>query len=246
MDGSAISSHSAIAGALTVNCQGEAIRLLPDRAVLRPATRTLIVADTHFGKAASFRSAGVPIPSGTTAADLDRLSELLRATQATRLVILGDFLHARSGRTRFVMEQLAVWCDAWKSVQLELILGNHDRCAGLLPPEWNLRVHTHPLCAPPFVYAHHPVESADGYVLCGHLHPAFTLRDRVTRSHTLPCFWFTQHYGVLPAFGGFTGTMRVRPSASDQVYLAGPGEVVPLPARMEGPAAFGKSPLHGS
>ena len=62
-----------------------------------PAARMVMVADVHFGKAATFRRAGQPVPHGTTADNLARLDALLAATGADHLVFLGDFLHARSG-----------------------------------------------------------------------------------------------------------------------------------------------------
>ncbi len=37
----------------------------------------LLIADPHFGKAASFRSRGIAVPVGTTRYDLDRLAELI-------------------------------------------------------------------------------------------------------------------------------------------------------------------------
>ncbi len=50
------------------NCSvaGEDLVLLAERAVFWPAKKALFVADFHLGKAASFRSAGIPLPSGTT------------------------------------------------------------------------------------------------------------------------------------------------------------------------------------
>ena len=52
--------------ALNVHVAGEDLLLLPEKAVYWPAEQMLIVADIHFGKAASFRALGVPVPRGTT------------------------------------------------------------------------------------------------------------------------------------------------------------------------------------
>ncbi|HET7427286.1 MAG TPA: DEAD/DEAH box helicase, partial [Gemmatimonadales bacterium] len=51
---------------------GEDLVLLPERALFWPRTATLVVADLHWGKAATFRAAGIPIPTGTTGEDLAR------------------------------------------------------------------------------------------------------------------------------------------------------------------------------
>ena len=42
--------------------------------------RDRLVADAHIGKAQSFRRLGVPVPGGTTAATLQRLSRAVAAT----------------------------------------------------------------------------------------------------------------------------------------------------------------------
>ena len=44
-------------------------------------------------------------------------------------------------------------------------------------------------------------------------------------SMRLPCFWFGEKYGVLPAFGDFTGTHRIKPKKGDQVYVCA-GKVI--------------------
>ena len=62
---------------IETNVQGETLWLLPQRAVYWPRAGALIVADVHFGKAATFRAGGIPVPGGTTAEMLRRLSVAL-------------------------------------------------------------------------------------------------------------------------------------------------------------------------
>ena len=88
---------------------GERVVLHPERALHWPAGGTLFVADVHLGKAASFRAGGVPLPRGGTQADLARLGSLLARTKAARLVILGDFLHARAGRVAALEVSFKAW-----------------------------------------------------------------------------------------------------------------------------------------
>ena len=61
--------------AVVIEFGGHSLQLLGDRAMYWAATRTLIVADVHVGKAATFRALGVPVPGGITAKDLARLSD---------------------------------------------------------------------------------------------------------------------------------------------------------------------------
>src|SRR6476469_9316188 len=72
---------------------GERVALYAARALYWPRCMTLFIADLHLGKAATFRAGGVPLPRGSTAADLARLTRLIERTSAARLGVLGDFLH---------------------------------------------------------------------------------------------------------------------------------------------------------
>ena len=53
-------------GAVEMEAAGEELELLPDHAVHWRRASTLFVADPHFGKAATFRAAGIFVPEETT------------------------------------------------------------------------------------------------------------------------------------------------------------------------------------
>jgi DNA ligase-associated metallophosphoesterase len=213
-------------GDAEVEVRGERLVLLPERAAFRPRTGTLLVADTHFGKAAAFRAGGFPVPGGTTAANLARLDDALVRTGAARIVFLGDFLHARQGRAPVTMERLVEWRRARGGIEMVLVRGNHDRGAGDPPREFDVRCVEAPLVEPPFVLAHHPTTSPEGYVLAGHVHPAVRLFGRGRQRERLPCFHFAAAGAILPAFGDFTGVAEVTPAPGDRVFVIAEGEVV--------------------
>ena len=56
------------------------------------------------------------------------------------------------------------------------------------------------------------------YNLSGHLHPGVNLRGKARQSVTLPCFYFGEQAGLLPAFGTFTGIARIQPKKNDKVF----------------------------
>ena len=122
-------------GSVSIEWQGESLDLLPDRAVFWPKEKTLYIADTHFGKAATFRKVGIPVSEHTTAEDCLRLSQLIESTAVEKLIILGDFLHARAGRAQPVRNQLFDWRDQHKQLSIVLIRGNHDQQSGDPWPE---------------------------------------------------------------------------------------------------------------
>jgi uncharacterized protein len=200
----------------------ERLTLLPQRALFWHGRRTLLVADPHFGKAATFRRAGIPIPRGTTTTDLLRLDDALAACGAERVIFLGDLLHARTGRGAQTLAVIAQWRSRHSQLEIILVRGNHDRSAGDPPEDWRISCVKGPIVEGPFVFAHEPAESERGYVLSGHLHPCVRLEDGIGPGMRAACFWFGQQIGVLPSFGSFTGAHRIRPQQGDRVFAVGP------------------------
>ena len=148
-----------------VEVAGERLTLMPERAAYWERARTLLVADPHFGKAAAFRAAGVPVPRGTTTGSLARLDAALAASGARRIVFLGDFLHAREGREVETTRVVGEWRSRNASVDMLLVRGNHDKRAGDPGPEFDMECVVGPVVEPPFVFAHTPAESEAGYVV---------------------------------------------------------------------------------
>lgn len=214
---------------LEMDLADERLTLSPQRAIYWQRKRTALIADPHFGKAAAFRSAGIPVPPGTTGGNVDRLRQLLVATRAERLIVLGDFFHARTGRAPNTLAAISAWREEFAQLEIVLIRGNHDLGAGDPPAAWNIRCESGPLAEPPFCFSHEPCKHPRGYVLAGHLHPAFWLSEGCGPAIRLPCFWFGERTGVLPAFGSFTGGRGIRPEAGDRLYLVGPEQVYALP-----------------
>src|SRR5438093_11258984 len=96
-------------GSHAITFANQSLELLPDRAVWWPARMTLLLADVHLGKAASYRTLGVPVPAGGTAKDLSRITRLIEQTRARRLVILGDLVHSKSGRQPELLAAITNW-----------------------------------------------------------------------------------------------------------------------------------------
>ena len=209
----------------TVPIAGEELVLRPDRSLFWPRARVLVIADPHFGKAEAFRAAGVPVPGGS-AEPLARLAIALNETGAERLVVLGDFWHARAGRTARVTGELAEWRAERPGLGVQLVRGNHDS-AGPPPDGWGDWAHERSEGPFEFVHAPGPVVGG-GYVLAGHLHPGVVLgRERLR----LPAFWFGPRAGVLPAFGAFTGAATVPVRRGDRVFAVAGTEVVDVSPR---------------
>jgi len=211
-----------------IELAGEKVVLCGDHAMVWPARKTLLVADAHFGKAAAFRARGMPVPAGTTANNLARLSALIDAHEVERVVFLGDLFHARESHAPVTLQALREWREERSKLELLLVEGNHDKNAGAVPAELRVEEVAEPYTEGPFAFCHHPKPFMNSYVLAGHLHPSYVLSGR-RESLRLPCFWLGEQVGVLPAFGDFTGTCRISPAANDRIYAVADGRVIEMP-----------------
>jgi DNA ligase-associated metallophosphoesterase len=218
-------------GDLNIELHGESIVLLPERAVYWPAKQTLFVADPHWGKAATFRAYGIPVPSGTTDEGITRIDRIVQRTLAKQVVFLGDLLHAKAGRSSGMFAALGEWRRSNASIDLLLVRGNHDRRAGDPPAELGIRCTDAPFSMEPFVLDHHPRPSSDGYVLSGHVHPGVRIYGAGRQMERLPCFLFGREIAVLPAFGDFTGLAIVDPQEGDRVYAIADQAVIRIVRR---------------
>lgn len=206
---------------IDITLRGTELRLLSQRAIYWPMEETLFVADTHFGKDATFRRHGLPVPTGSTSATLATLSQLLDATAARHLVILGDMFHARSSLSGEVCDAVSAFFDRHTHVGRRLVRGNHDAHVGPLPQSWSIEVVEPGMQLGNVAVGHHPAavpEGADLY-LCGHLHPALSLGSRQDRLGRLPCFWLSDGCLVLPAIGQFTGTHTISLKPGERAWV---------------------------
>ena len=213
--------------------------LLPGRAAFLPALATLLVADLHLGKAATFRRAGIPLPEGSSQADLGRLGRLVAATSARRLVIVGDLFHAKSGCTDRVFAEFAATRRQCAGTEVILVIGNHDRTLGKVPATLGLDACLPRLAEGPWHFVHEPSarlteRDRPGFTISGHLHPTLALRSAAGERVADRCFVAEAATLVLPAFGSFTGGHRVTPAPGLRLWIArddGVVEVTRLAAR---------------
>ncbi|MFC5461874.1 ligase-associated DNA damage response endonuclease PdeM [Massilia niabensis] len=212
---------------VAVHVANELLLLLPEKAVFWPAQGMLIIADIHFGKAASFRALGVPVPRGTTTENLAGLDALIEQHGARHVVFLGDFLHARAAHASSTQLAMLTWRNTRRDLRLTLVRGNHDKRAGDPAAALGIELVDEPHQIGPFAFCHHPdldMESNAAYALAGHVHPAWVLATRFD-SLRLPCFVVGSHRMILPSFGSFTGGHTVKREAGDTIFVTS-GEAV--------------------
>ena len=208
--------------------RGQKLYLHPERALFWWDKKLLIVADPHLGKAQVLREGGIAVPSGTTAGDLGRLSNLMDQFAPRQLIFLGDLTHGRIDNPAVFNRLIKRWRRRHMNVTVSLVTGNHDRSAGQTSPHWQFDRVAEDISVQPFQFTHKPKMHGALYNLAGHLHPAVTLRGLGRQQETLPCFCFGPRSGILPAFGSFTGNHVIYPSPDDRIFVVADQRVIKM------------------
>jgi DNA ligase-associated metallophosphoesterase len=200
----------------------------------------VLVADLHLGKGEAMFAQGAPLTPAAAAGVLDeqlaRLGDLVACTGASRVIVLGDLLHAPAGITEGMVERVRGW-RATLPASFELVPGNHDRKIERVLDAWGVRLLGAVEVERGIVLRHDPRPDGRGPVVAGHVHPAVRLGRR-GEAVKLPCFWRTREAVgsgpqrvegdalVLPAFTLFASGVVVEARAGDGVYAVAGDRVV--------------------
>ncbi len=194
---------------------------LPSGALFWPARQTLLVADLHFEKMASFARRGQMLPPYDTGMTLTRLEMDLRRTGAKRLISLGDTFHRPDASSLLTNSDRMRLDGIVEATECLWLAGNHDPFAhvmgGTCLPEIEIDGLT---------LTHEPRRGEKG-LICGHLHPAarIAVNGRSTRA---PCFVHDNRLLILPAYGSSTGALNVLSPAFHGLFNFAALEVVML------------------
>ena len=218
-----------MSNSIKITWQGEKLVLWAGKAIHWPEKKLLLVADTHFGKAATFRKSGIPVPESSSLDDCLRIEKLVLDTKVESLVFLGDFLHARDGRTEGVHRELLEWRERLSGLAVHLVRGNHDLQSGDPWPDLEIHCHPDPWTEYDFDLRHHPADRASNPFMAGHIHPGFSLKEKNGQSLRSPCFQVGNNRIILPAFGTFTGIRKVKAEIDDRIFMTDGQEVIEVP-----------------
>lgn len=220
-------------GCVEITVAGERLILSPLRVAYWPTRRTLLVSDLHLGKADALRFGGSPLSDAVTDGlieePLTRLSAAALAFDATRILVLGDLVHAPVGLTPRVVSAVTSWRTQCP-VAVDLITGNHDTAIHRVATEWKLGMLGEHASDGPFDFIHIPPRTRESprAWIAGHLHPSIRISSRGER---IPCFAATDSSLLLPAFSSFTGGTSDGTRDGQRLYAVTPDGIVPMFAR---------------
>ncbi|BAU53251.1 ligase-associated DNA damage response endonuclease PdeM [Mucilaginibacter gotjawali] len=203
--------------------------LLPQKAIYWQQEKALIAADVHLGKVGHFRKAGIAVPLDLEQNELAVLSDLIFEHKAEKLILLGDFFHSDMNAD---WDWFVLWRSQFPKLEIILVKGNHDIIDEAHYHHLNIILHDELLIGP-FLMLHHPLgekelQSAAGYVFCGHIHPGISLAGKARQHITLPCFAFGASQAILPSFGKFTGRVAIRSVKADKIFAIAKDKVLAI------------------
>lgn len=210
---------------MTISICDNNFRMLPEKGIIWIEKNSLILADLHLGKSTVFRARGIAAPEGPDESDLDKLKRIINENNVSRIIILGDLVHARSHN---IPSLTGMFLETVKGTEVILIEGNHDK---VLRKEKRIELVTGEYEEDKFIFSHRHSEDQKNFVFAGHIHPSVILTGKGKTTERLPCFYFSAQYALLPSFGSFTGSYIINPGKNDRVFIPADGGVFEVTGR---------------
>jgi DNA ligase-associated metallophosphoesterase len=189
--------------------------------------KALVISDLHVGKAGYFRNQGIAIPALANKNNFWKMVEAIEWSDPEEIIFLGDLSHSRENSE---WQEFTDFLDQYPHIRKTLIKGNHDILQASAYAKANIHV-VEELVIERTLWKHDFQDSdllGDLYPITGHIHPAVLLTGQARQSMRLPCFYFGEKNGILPAFGEFTGTALIKPKKGDRVWVIADKKVLAI------------------
>lgn len=217
-------NNTHILGTISHSAVDEDLMLLPDKAIYMPEHDILLIADVHLGKISHFRKHGIGLPQNAMMDNMMRLSMLVDSIEPNRVIFLGDLFHSSFNGEWMMLRDYMM---SKSETSFELIIGNHDILDCSVYDKSNITTYR-AITIGKLILTHEPLHKIPigTYNLYGHIHPAVRLNGIGKQSLRLPCYYFAEHHGIMPAFGTFTGMYTITPSSNDRVFVIAENRVI--------------------
>lgn len=178
---------------------GARLLALPSGALYWPEAGCLVVSDLHLGRSERYaRRAGALLPPYEVEETLARLDADIATTEPALVICLGDSFD--DAEAAGLEERAALWLARLMAGRRWVwIAGNHDPGPLALGGE-----HLGELVLGPLAFRHEAAAGAVSGEVSGHYHPKITIAGCSIR-----CFLVDGARAILPAYGTYTGGLRI-------------------------------------
>ena len=197
-------------------------------ALFHEEEKWLALADLHFGFELSQRMAGNLFPLWGMQSIETRLRELLRDYQPSKLILVGDLVHDKSGAREF----FSLIMRLREQSDVILIAGNHDMAINR--PRLNTACSRFDLvdsfATERFEFHHGNCErKGNGRIqIIGHFHPAATLRNSAGLRLKFPALVQETNCWILPAFSPWAAGTEWEEREQSRTWLCTPQRILLL------------------
>jgi len=191
---------------------GETLSARASGALFWPSQSILVVSDLHLGRTERIaREGGQIIPPYENTDTLQRLEAEIRALQPSTVVCLGDSFDDLTA-TAFLTEIETDWITRLQAGREWIwVEGNHDPAPLDLGGTNRETLHLGGLTL------RHIATSTTRGEVSAHYHPKVTVPTR-GRGISRPCFLFDDQRLIMPAFGTYTGGMKVTRAPLSEMF----------------------------
>ena len=210
---------------MIIDISGVEVHLLPQKVLLLHTENILIISDLHLGKVEHFRASGIGLPQGATEKTLLLLDQLTQKWMPSQIIFLGDLFHSRKNTSYDLFDS---WRTQYPALSMILVNGNHDIMTSDDYLGLGLEV-CHEYHINKLWLTHEPQQISKEetrFNLAGHIHPGIKLKGKGKQSLTLPCFWFGDRQGLMPAFGYFTGKHLVEINENNTIFAIANDQII--------------------
>jgi DNA ligase-associated metallophosphoesterase len=212
--------------------KNQTLWLSPERCIFWEDQKALILSDLHFGKSGHFRKSGIAIPPNIFKGDLQRLFSLIQYYNPAQVLIVGDFFHSHANKE---INMFLKWRSDLSYLNFKLIPGNHDILAKNFYNNADIEITGDTLSIDSFCFTHDIAKSCSAtasskemFTFSGHVHPGVCISGAGKQELYFPCFYFTKDHAILPAFSHFTGLSKLKPKATDNVFVIAENRIINL------------------
>jgi DNA ligase-associated metallophosphoesterase len=144
--------------------------------------------------------------------------DLISFFKPKHIIAVGDLFHSADNLELQLFSKIRA---SFSNMKLTLVQGNHD----ILEKSWyqrnKIEVVNSNYCLGDFNFVHDPAEipkENTSFYFSGHLHPSISISGMGKQSLSFPCYFFTEHSAILPAFSKFSGAAKVKKKKSNRIF----------------------------